>query len=106
MKDALVRLKPRAGRYRSLREPVIQGHAQGKRLYLAGTLDNTSDLPCRVETPGNGLIPLKQALAVLGTYPKGALVRIEASEDLCIIDNLRIPVAQVSREAIRSSRKC
>ncbi len=74
LRNALRRLKPRAGRLRSLRESSIGITAGGNALVLLGTLASSGSVPAVVHQGGSARIPLEPAIKLLATYAKGASV--------------------------------
>jgi hypothetical protein len=78
LRSALGRLKPRAGRLRSLRETDIEMTAGGNALVLLGTLDSSASVPAVVHQGGSARIPLDSAIRLLATYAKGTSVALRS----------------------------
>lgn len=90
--QALNRINPSVGRYRSLREPIIRATAIGRQLHLEGTLDNAADIACVVEVSGECDIPLQAAIRVLGTHRKQPEIVIAAEPGSLWIERMRLPI--------------
>ncbi len=88
LRNALLRLKPRTGRFRSLREPAIEINAGGTAVVLVGTLDSGASITAVVHQAGSASIPLEAAIRLLSTYSKGASVMIRSEPGKVWFDKL------------------
>ncbi|MBU8976887.1 hypothetical protein JI752_012105 [Lysobacter sp. MMG2] len=78
LRTALLRLKPRRSRFRSLHEPSVEVTAGGTALVMMGTLDSSASVAAVVSQAGTAHIPLEAVSRLLATYAKGTSVVIRS----------------------------
>lgn len=74
---ALLRLKPRRSRFRSLHEPRVEVNAGGTALVMMGTLDRSASVAAVVSQTGTAHIPLGAVSELLPTYDRERVSRID-----------------------------
>lgn len=90
LRTALLRLKPRRSRFRSLIEPSVEVAVGGTTLVVMGTLDSSASVAAVVSQPGSVHIPLDAVSRLLATYAKGASVVIRSEPGKVWFDKLSL----------------